>query len=392
MKNKSNYTTMTKAKLWIAPALVTIPSILAAQNTQTAPAEPDPVWTNPVFLVLLITAIVLLVVISSLTATMKNLTAKRKDSSESSNIQAILILFGLSATLPASAANSMPPATIGGLDSWIFLLLALLILIEFWVILVIIKSVKNLLIGMGFQKEPDPAAIKPLVNWKWLDRQLTDAVPLEREAEVMTDHDYDGIKELDNNLPPWWVYGFYFTIIFSVIYLLDYHVFRTSPLPAQEYQEQLAEAELSKKERLKEVGASIDETNVTYLTDAGAIASGMEIYKGNCANCHGVAGEGGVGPNLTDAYWLHGGGIQNVFKTIKYGVPAKGMIAWQTQLKPEAMQKVSSFVLSLQGTNPANAKAPQGPEWVETTNSTEAAGDSAAAIPADTLKSAMAQQ
>lgn len=392
MKNKSNYTTMTKAKLWIAPALVTIPSILAAQNTQTAPAERDPVWTNPVFLVLLITAIVLLVVISSLTATMKNLTAKRKDSSESSNIQAILILFGLGATLPASAANSMPPATLGGLDSWIFLLLALLILIEFWVILVIIKSVKNLLIGMGFQKEPDPAAIKPLVNWKWLDRQLTDAVPLEREAEVMTDHDYDGIKELDNNLPPWWVYGFYFTIIFSVIYLLDYHVFRTSPLPAQEYQEQLAEAELSKKERLKEVGASIDETNVTYLTDAGAIASGMEIYKGNCANCHGAAGEGGVGPNLTDAYWLHGGGIQNVFKTIKYGVPAKGMIAWQTQLKPEAMQKVSSFVLSLQGTNPANAKAPQGPEWVETTNSTEAAGDSAAAIPADTLKSAMAQQ
>ena len=390
MKNKSNYTTMKKAKFWIAQALFSIPAILSAQDTQVAPPEPDPVWTNPVFLVLFITAIVLLLVIISLTATMKNLTIKRKDSSGGSTINSVLLLVGLGAALPASAADGMPPLTIGGLDSWIFVLLALLVLIEFLIILVMIKSIKNLLIGMGFQKEPDPASIKPLVNWKWLDRQLTDAVPLEREAEVMTDHDYDGIKELDNNLPPWWVYGFYFTIIFGVIYLLDYHVFRTSPLPAQEYQQQLADAEQLKKERLKEVGATIDESNVTYLTDAGALASGMEIYKGNCAACHGAAGEGGVGPNLTDVYWLHGGGIQNVFKSIKYGIPAKGMIAWQTQLKPDAMQKVSSFVLSLQGTKPANAKAPQGPEWIEA--AAPAPVDSLATNPADTLSSAMAQE
>lgn len=112
-------------------------------------------------------------------------------------------------------------------------------------------------------------------------------------------------------------------------------------------------------------GANVDENSVVVLTDAGAIAAGKGIYDGNCASCHGVAGEGLVGPNLTDAYWLHGGGIKNVFKTIKYGVPAKGMIAWQNQLNPEAIQKVSSYIVTMQGSNPANAKAPQGEIWNE---------------------------
>ncbi|MEZ5173452.1 MAG: c-type cytochrome [Bacteroidia bacterium] len=169
-------------------------------------------------------------------------------------------------------------------------------------------------------------------------------------------------------------------------------MFRTSPLPAQEYQEQLAEAELMKKEQLQKAAANVDETNVTMLTDAAMLASGKEIYTGNCAACHGQAGEGGVGPNLTDKFWLHGGGISNVFKTIKYGVPAKGMIAWQSQLKPEAIQKVASYVLSLQGSNPANPKEPQGPEWAEETSGEAAAQtDSLSAVANDTLSSAMAQ-
>jgi cytochrome c oxidase cbb3-type subunit 3 len=391
MKTLSNYTTKSSANFKALMAMLVSPLALGAQNSAPV-AEPNPVYTNPVFLVMVVTAIVLLLVIVSLTATMKNLSANKKESSTGGKVGAILLTLGLGSSLPASAENAMPPITIGGLDSWIFVMLGLVILAEFMIILVIIGSVKNLLIGLGFQKEPDPTLSKPWISWKWLDRQLTDAVPLEREAEVMTDHDYDGIKELDNNLPPWWVYGFYFTIIFSVIYVFNYHIFRTSPLPAQEYQQQLAEAEVLKKERLATVSAAVDESNVTMLSDAGMLASGKDIYTGNCANCHGQAGEGGVGPNLTDKFWLHGGGIQNVFKTIKYGVPAKGMIAWQSQLKPEAIQKVASYVLSLQGTNPANAKEAQGPEWTETNNPAAAASDSSATVASDTLSSAMAQQ
>jgi cytochrome c oxidase cbb3-type subunit 3 len=262
---------------------------------------------------------------------------------------------------------------IGGLDSWVFVIVGVVIIIEFIVILGLLRSIKNLLIGLGYQPELAEKEVKPLINWKWLDRMLNDSVPMEKEAEILTDHEYDGIRELDNNLPPWWKYGFYFTIVFSVYYLIDYHVLHTSPLSGQEYQQQIAEADAMKKERLKVAGANVDENTVTMLADAGMIAAGKGIYDGNCASCHGVAGEGLVGPNLTDEFWLHGGGIQNIFKTIKYGVPAKGMIAWQSQLNPEAMQKVSSYIMTLQGTKPANAKAPQGEVWTEV-----------AAAPADT--------
>ncbi len=254
---------------------------------------------------------------------------------------------------------------IAGLDSGVFVIMALVILLEVIAILMLIRSIQNVLVGLGYQSEKAESEVQPLVNWKWLDRKLTNAIPLEREAEVLTSHEYDGIKELDNKLPPWWVYGFFFTIIYSIVYLFDYHVLRTSPLSHGEYEQQMAEGEAQKKERLKIAGANIDENTVVALSDEGTIAAGKGIYEGNCAPCHGLAGEGLVGPNLTDVFWLHGGGIKNVFKTIKYGVPAKGMIAWQNQLKPEAIQKVSSYILSLQGSNPPNAKTPQGDVWNE---------------------------
>ena len=379
--------------------LAFLPNTLVFAQAQSAQAELNPVWSNPTFIVLAVTALVLLAVILSLSGTMRNLaesskSKSSKDNSGTASALAILAFTGLSSSAQAAEAQGMPPATIGGLDSWIFVLMGLLIIIEFIMILTMIRSIRNMLIGLGYQAEPDESLSKPLINWKWLDRQLTDAVPLENEAEVMTDHEYDGIRELDNNLPPWWIYGFYFTIIFGFIYLLNYHVFQTSPLQTEEYQNQLAEAALAKKERLKEVAASIDETNVTMLVDPGLLAAGKDIYAGNCANCHGQAGEGGVGPNLTDVYWLHGGGINNVFKTIKYGVPAKGMIAWQTQLNPESMQKVASYILTLQGTNPPNAKDPQGPEWIEEAkeeSNEEAASDSLIAVPNDSSAVALAQ-
>ena len=189
--------------------------------------------------------------------------------------------------------------------------------------------------------------------------------PIEKEKDILMEHDFDGIKELDNRIPPWFNYLFYGTIIFGIVYMLDYHVLKTGKLPAQEYQEEMQQAALQRAELIKS-GALVNENNVTRLTDASALSDGKEVFKANCVPCHGENGQGIIGPNLTDEYWIHGGGIKNVFKTIKYGVPAKGMLTWEGKLNPREIQEVASYVLSLQGTNPPNAKAPQGQKWEET--------------------------
>jgi cytochrome c oxidase cbb3-type subunit III len=177
---------------------------------------------------------------------------------------------------------------------------------------------------------------------------------------VMLDHDYDGIKELDNNLPPWWKYGFYITIIWAFFYMVDYHVVGKGNVMEQEYAAQLAEAEVQKKARLLLAANSVDENTVTTMSGASDLSGGKKIYMEKCMVCHGKGGEGTVGPNLTDDYWIHGGKINDVFRTIKYGVPAKGMLAWQGQLTPVEMQQVASYIKSIYGTNPVNPKAPQG--------------------------------
>ncbi len=197
-------------------------------------------------------------------------------------------------------------------------------------------------------------------------QRLMGGVPIAQEEDILLDHDYDGIKELDNNLPPWWKWGFYATIVFAFVYLIGYHVTGTGKLQLEEYNDELAMAAKAKEERMKNSAENITEDNVTMLTDAGAIEKGKEIFTKNCAACHGPDGGGMVGPNLTDAYWLHGGGIKNIFKTVTYGVPAKGMISWQSQLSPKQIQEVSSFVWSLQGTKPAAPKEQEGEKWTET--------------------------
>lgn len=192
-----------------------------------------------------------------------------------------------------------------------------------------------------------------------------DAVPIEKEADIMLKHPHDGIYELDNRLPPWWINMFILTIIWAVGYMYYYHFGGNGPSQKEEYQQEMETAKKQIAVALAGKANAVDESNVTAITDSGALGEGQLTFKGTCAACHGQSGEGGVGPNLTDDYWLHGGGIKNVFKTIKYGVPEKGMISWQSQLKPADIQKVASYILTLHGTNPANPKAPQGEIWKE---------------------------
>ncbi len=193
---------------------------------------------------------------------------------------------------------------------------------------------------------------------------VTRSAPIEKEADIMLAHDFDGIRELDNKVPPWFTWLFYVTICFAVFYLLDYHVFSSSPLQDEEYQIQVKEAEIQRAELIKS-GAFLNEESVTLLTDVAALDAGKQVFTTNCVACHAADGGGLVGPNLTDDYWINGGGIQNIFKTIKYGVTAKGMISWQSQLNPKQIQDVASYVISLHGTTPVNPRAPQGVIWQE---------------------------
>ena len=199
--------------------------------------------------------------------------------------------------------------------------------------------------------------------WSSLTQSLTNSVPLEKEEDILMDHDYDGIRELDNSLPPWWLYMFYFTIAFAVFYIGYYHVFAKGPLQIAEYNAEMKVAEEAKTAYLAKQANKIDENNVTLLTDAKDLDVGKSIFKKNCVVCHGENGEGGVGPNFTDEYWLHGGGISDIFKTIKYGVPDKGMISWKDQMSLSDIQKVASYIKTFKGTNPPNGKAPQGEKY-----------------------------
>ena len=202
--------------------------------------------------------------------------------------------------------------------------------------------------------------------WKLFMQKLNDGKAVDEEHEVMLDHDYDGIKELDNNLPPWWKWLFYVTIIFSAVYMLHYHVLDTGELQEQEYVTEMQEAARQKAEFLR-TNEVIDASTVTLLTGDGDIALGKEIYAKNCVACHLADGGGSVGPNLTDDFWIHGGSVKDVFVVVTEGVPAKGMISWKNQLTPKQIQQVSSFVLSLQGTTPATPKKAEGEKYVAIT-------------------------
>lgn len=196
--------------------------------------------------------------------------------------------------------------------------------------------------------------------WSTISEKAWNLVPKDKEADIDLGHEYDGIRELDNSLPPWWVWMFYGTIIWAAVYIWYYHVSGKGPNQEQEYIAAMEMGEAQKAKYLASRADAIDEKTVTILTAEADIAEGKEIYVANCLVCHGANGEGTVGPNFTDKYWIHGGSINNIFSTIKYGVPEKGMISWQSQLRPAAMQKVASYILTLQGTNPPNAKEPQG--------------------------------
>lgn len=185
------------------------------------------------------------------------------------------------------------------------------------------------------------------------------------DKDVMLEHSYDNIVELNNPIPRWFMALFYITVVFGIVYVLNYHVFKVSKLQDDEYKAELEKADADYQVYLKTAGDKINATSVTALTTPEELGKGKELFMKNCFACHGQNGEGGIGPNLTDEYWLHGGGVKNIFKTISEGVQEKGMKSWKKDFSPAQIQQISSYILSLQDSKPAGAKQPEGQKWEE---------------------------
>ncbi|SHJ66838.1 cbb3-type cytochrome c oxidase N-terminal domain-containing protein [Pseudozobellia thermophila] len=247
----------------------------------------------------------------------------------------------------------------------IFMAFVLLVLIA---IALIVKAIENVMYQTLSEeaKERYLEAKSKQWEWKWGKRvyqKLLGSKPVEEESEIILDHNYDGIRELDNKLPPWWVYMFYATIVFAVVYLLRFHVFNDYD-QLEEFETEMAMAQQAIEEYKKNAKDLVDASTVEVLTEASDLKAGKTIFESNCVACHMIDGGGGIGPNLTDQHWILGGGIKNVFNTISEGGrDGKGMIAWKQTLKPLEIAQVASYVLSFQGTTPANPKAPEGDLW-----------------------------
>lgn len=356
-----------RKKAAVLSALLTIAFATRAQEA----AAPSGGQTNWLEILLLLAATVLLFVIWGMGQVLlvlgKRLNAKRKGLAKAGTLTVILGLFSLvsqAQTAEATTVAATPAANYGGISALEFWALACVIGIEFLVILFLAFMGRRMYRELAGTAETEAAGVAEPSSlsqwWKKLDEKFfTQAVPVEKEADVLLDHDYDGIKELDNALPPWWKYGFYITIVVAVIYVFNFHVFGIGKNPEQEYAAEMAEGKRVEEAYKAKTKNLVDESNVT-IADAAGISEGEKIFKQSCVACHGQLGEGGIGPNLTDEYWIHGGSMNNIYQTIKVGYPDKGMQSWESMFSPVQMKNIASYVKSLKGTKPANAKAPQG--------------------------------
>jgi len=248
------------------------------------------------------------------------------------------------------------------------LLMSIVGLLSFIIIVLIVvifslQSMKRTLISEEAQRRGVAETDKASELWSMIMAKLTRSVPIEKEADLLLDHNYDGIRELDNHLPPWWTWLFRITVVFGVVYVLVYHVFESAPLQTEAYEIEMAEAEAAIQARqaaLVASGEAFDESTIEFSDDPTILASGETIFKRQCAVCHSEDGGGGIGPNLTDEYFLHGATIGEIYNTVKVGVPDKGMISWEPVLSSEQMRDVSAYIITLVGTNPENPKEPQG--------------------------------
>ncbi len=350
-----------KISLILAVVMLLCPTIMFAAGA-AAPAKDE--GYNMALISLVSLMLVLLFIIGMLANTVSQLSNVlrdrfRKERKEKGIVKTILLLISL--CLPAmqvlageavkTSKEAVAPVSnmINGIPKNDFYTIMSVIGLELIVIFALVIYTKLLLRAISNKLEAEPNAL-PKVERSWFWDKFNAAVPLEKEKDLLLDHDYDGIQELDNSLPPWWKYMFYVTIVVACIYFYRFHISHDGPSTRDEYVEEMRQGEEAKAAYLVKSGNNIDENNVTLLTDANEIGAGKELFVKNCAPCHLADGGGIVGPNLTDDYWIHGGGIKDIFKTIKYGWQDKGMKSWKDDFSAKQIQELASFIKSLIGT------------------------------------------
>lgn len=278
----------------------------------------------------------------------------------------ILPLLGLTQAASAKGGDSLIPDDVKNYIAYGAIVTMLLLIVIAMLVLVRTFNVLTRLVlkAEGYTNAQVSAEMhppkKPKKPKKEVWSKLLSLRPMAEEKELLIAHDYDGIQELDNPIPGWFMYLFYASIIFAAGYLLNYHVFHTGQLQYEEYKTEMAQADIAKKLYLSKAASQVDENTVKLVHDPEILKAGQMIFAQNCQACHGEHAQGNVGPNLTDDFWLHGGKINDLFKIIKYGVLAKGMPTWEKQLSPTQIADVANYVKSLHGTKPAGAKEPQG--------------------------------
>lgn len=354
-------------------AVMALPMSLAvvAQDAKLAAAQTVETGYNQLAILLMIMIVVLAFVIWGMGHVLTALGRQLVDKNTSKALSAF-ILVGLSLLSKVSIAQETVAAAVkevpnyGGLSASAYYMLLMVIGMELVVILFLGFSIRRM------YTELLPEKIKPVKEeskfaewWSIMDKKLfTQAVSVEKEADILLDHDYDGIKELDNALPPWWKYGFYITIGIAFIYLLNFHVLGLGMNPTEEYNAEMEKARIEKEVYEANNKDRIDESSVPFA-DADGLKAGQRLFDANCVACHLKDGGGSVGPNFTDNYWLHGGTLNDIYATIKNGYPDKGMQAWGGQFTPKEVSYLASYVKSFVGTKSATPKAQQGVFFVE---------------------------
>lgn len=381
-----NWINHVKKSILSALALGAIAMPALAQDAPAATTQQSDI--NLLAYLLVITTVVLAIIIWGLGQVLVALSRQALEKAKQAGNTAAMIMTGLfllsggaafaqDAATTAAAGDVTVLPNYGGLTANEFYLLVSVIFMEVLAIIFLgfsIRRVYNELLPAQASKAVEES--KFATWWAAMDKKFfTKAVPVEKEADVLLDHDYDGIRELDNSLPPWWKYGFYITIGVAFVYLFMFHVSGTGKNPTEEYLAEMEKARIEKEIYDANNKDKIDEKAVP-LADANGIARGKEIFNADCWACHGKLGEGGAGPNLTDNYWIHKGSLNDIYMSIKTGYPDKGMQSWAVKYTPKQMSEIASYITTLKGTNPPNGKAPQGDLYEEA-----AAGSTAA--PAD---------
>lgn len=361
-----------KKHILLSVAMLGTPALVfAAETAAASAADKESASFNPVLTGLVTLIITLLFAIGVVANVLRQLTFVYRDkmradrNASQKNITGVILFLifmlpafsAFAADEAAASAAGTAPVFISGIPETTFYALVSMIGLELLVILSLLLNIRLLVKLLRAKPETEKIANAIIRRSFW--ERFNKSVEISKENDILLDHDYDGIHELDNSLPPWWKYGFYVTILIGVVYVWYYHA-GGGPGQIEEYTADVENGKREVAEYLAKSANNVDENTVTLITDKSQLAGAETIFQSTCAACHAKDGGGGIGPNLTDDYWLHGGSVQEVFKSIKYGWQDKGMKSWKDDFPPKQIAELTSYIKSLRGSHPAAPKPPQG--------------------------------